>query len=182
MGKLVRNVLVGKGITVRNIIYKGDTGAIAIFDGTNSDLGLDSGVLISTGKAIDAIGPNNLQASSSNNRGGDIDLNSIASGITVDAASLQFDFIPVTNSIKLRFVFASEEYPEFVGQSYNDAFGFFVSGPGIAGTKNIALVPGTSGTPVAINSINAFNNSALYVDNTNGLRACRAGVRALCMA
>jgi hypothetical protein len=68
MGKLVRNVLVGQGITVRNIIYRGDTGAIAIFDGTNSNLGLDSGVLISTGKAIDAIGPNNLQVSSSNNK------------------------------------------------------------------------------------------------------------------
>ena len=101
MGKLVRNVLVGQGITVRNIIYRGDTGAIAIFDGTNSNLGLDSGVLISTGKAIDAIGPNNLQVSSSNNKGGDVDLNTIAGGITVDAASLQFDFIPVTNSIKL---------------------------------------------------------------------------------
>ena len=169
MGKLVRNVLVGQGITVRNIIYKGDTGAIAIFDGTNSNLGLDSGVLISTGKAIDAIGPNNLQVSSSNNKGGDIDLNTIAGGITVDAASLQFDFIPVTNSIKLRFVFASEEYPEFVGQSYNDAFGFFVSGPGIIGKKNIALVPGTIDTPIAINSINAFNNSGLYVDNKDGL-------------
>jgi len=169
MGKLVRNVLVGQGITVRNIIYKGDTGAIAIFDGTNSNLGLDSGVLISTGKAIDAIGPNNLQVSSSNNKGGDIDLNTIAGGITVDAASLQFDFIPVTNSIKLRFVFASEEYPEFVGQSYNDAFGFFVSGPGIVGKKNIAVVPGTLDTPIAINSINAFNNSGLYVDNANGL-------------
>ena len=169
MGKLVRNVLVGQGITVRNIIYRGDTGAIAIFDGTNSNLGLDSGVLISTGKAIDAIGPNNLQVSSSNNKGGDIDLNTIAGGITVDAASLQFDFIPVTNSIKLRFVFASEEYPEFVGQSYNDAFGFFISGPGIIGKKNIAVVPGTLDTPIAINSINAFNNSGLYVDNANGL-------------
>ncbi len=168
MGKLVREVLVGQGITVRNVIFRGDTSAVAVFDGTGTNLGLDSGILISTGKAVDAIGPNNTQVSSSNNKAGDADLNIIADGFTVDAASIQFDFTPVTSSIKLRFVFASEEYPEFVGQIYNDVFGFFVSGPGIVGKKNIAIIPGSLNMPIAISTINAVTNSNLYVDNTNG--------------
>ena len=36
---------------------------------------------------------------------------------------------------------------------YNDAFAFFISGPGITGTPNMALVPGTT-LPVEINTVN----------------------------
>ncbi len=56
--------------------------------------------------------------------------------------------------------FASEEYNEHTCTPYNDAFGFFISGPGIVGdgsyennAKNVALVPGTN-VPVAINTVN----------------------------
>jgi hypothetical protein len=70
-----------------------------------------------------------------------------------------------------QFVFGSSEYPEFVGTSFNDIFGFFVHGPGIVGSYtngaiNIALVPGTN-TPVSINTINADTNSTLYNDNSS---------------
>jgi gliding motility-associated-like protein len=167
--KMVKQVLVGSGVTINNVVYLGDTGAIAIFDGRASNLGLDSGILISTGKAVDAIGPNNLTNSgSSNNQGPDADLNKLSNGKpTFDAASLSFDFTPVSDKIKFRFVFGSEEYPEFVGQGYNDVFGFFIEGPGFAGKQNIALVPGTT-TPISIESINANVNSQYYTDNTGG--------------
>ncbi|MEM7038021.1 MAG: choice-of-anchor L domain-containing protein, partial [Bacteroidota bacterium] len=50
-------------------------------------------------------------------------------------------------------VFGSEEYDEYVCATFNDVFAFFISGPGIVGQQNIALVPGTT-TPVAINTVN----------------------------
>ena len=95
-----------------------------------------------------------------------------ADDLVVDAASLQFDFIPVTNSIKLRFVFASEEYPEFAppeSADFNDVFGFFISGPGISGQQNIAKL--ANGSIVSINNINPVTNSSFYINNGNGNQA-----------
>lgn len=166
--KMVNQVLVGSGVEVRNVLFRGDTNAIGIFDGRNSNIGLDSGIIISSGKARDAVGPNNDKVSTSNQKVGDGDLNSILSGSTTnDAASLQFEFIPVSSITKFRFVFASEEYPEWVGYPFNDIFGFFLSGPNIVGKKNIALIPGTQ-DPISIKTINHLTNSNLYVDNAGG--------------
>src|SRR5205814_2234616 len=50
------------------------------------------------------------------------------------------------------------------GTQYNDVFGFFISGPGITGTQNLAVLPNSS-TPVTINSINQNLNSQYYIDN-----------------
>lgn len=89
-----------------------------------------------------------------------------------DACGLEFDVTPTCDTIKINYVFASEEYPEFVNGQYSDAFAFFISGPGITGTvcsnsKNIALVPGTN-TPINIDNINATTNSQYYINNGSG--------------
>ena len=60
----------------------------------------------------------------------------------------------------------------FPGGTINDGFGFFISGPGIAGpfssgAINIALVPGTS-LPVTMQNLNLTTNAAYYFDNGNG--------------
>ncbi len=166
--KMVNQVLVGSGVVVKNVIFRGDTNAIGIFDGRNSNIGLDSGIIISTGKARDAVGPNNEKVSTSNQKLGDGDLNSLLQGSTTkDAASLQFEFVPVSGLTKFRFVFASEEYPEWIDYPYNDIFGFFLSGPNITGKKNIAVIPGTQ-DPISIKTINPNSNSSLYIDNAGG--------------
>jgi hypothetical protein len=83
-----------------------------------------------------------------------------------DACVLQFDFIPLGDSLSFHYEFGSEEYTGFICTQYNDAFGFFITGPNPAGApysnKNIALVPGTN-TPVSINTVHP--NS--YGDNTS---------------
>ena len=53
-----------------------------------------------------------------------------------DATVLEFDFIPKNDVISFEYVFASDEYNEYVGSSYNDVFGFFGNG------KNMASIPG----------------------------------------
>lgn len=167
--KLVNNVLVSSGVTIRNVIFRGDTSAIGIFNAQNTNLGIDSGIVISTGNVYNAIGASTINANTVASGVGDGDLNSILpQGITKDAASLQFEFSPSSNTVKFKIVFASEEYPEFVSEPFNDVFGIFLSGPGITGKENIANIPGTT-TPITIKSINATVNQNLYVDNSTGL-------------
>ncbi len=176
---LVRNVLVGKGVTVSNIIYSGESRAIGQFNGSQSNIGISEGIILSTGTVLDnvggaqkngPVGPNN-KAGATTNWGlpGDTDLNNLIGETTFDAAILEFDFIPQGDTVEFSYVFASEEYPEFVF-SFNDVFAFFISGPGISGVQNLALVPGTS-NPVSINEINASTNSSLFVANGDGTSA-----------
>lgn len=184
--QLVQTILIGNGVSANNVTYTGAPAALGSFNGTASNIGIASGILLTTGNLINAVGPNNLGGQGlDNNRSGDVDLNIISGVTTYDAAVLEFDFIPASDTLRFNYVFSSEEYPEFVGGTVNDAFGFFISGPGISGpfssnSQNVAIIPGTT-TPVTINDLNngdndcdfggpngPCSNCAFYVDNCNG--------------
>ncbi|MBC8510993.1 MAG: choice-of-anchor L domain-containing protein, partial [Cryomorphaceae bacterium] len=173
---LIDNVLLGGGIIVSNHSFIGDPNQIGFFNGVNSNLGIDSGIVLSSGNVLDLVGPNASGSTSTDFLlPGDPTLDLvIAPDLTNDAAVLEFDFIPTSDTISFKYVFGSEEYLEFVN-SYNDAFGFFLSGPNPAGgtyvNQNLAIVPGTANTPVTINNINDVINSAYYVDNGDGFTA-----------
>jgi len=97
-------------------------------------------------------------------------LNGLTSQSLQDVAVLEFNFIPTTDVVQFDFVFGSEEYCEWVNTQYNDVFGFFISGPGITGSQNIALLP--TGEAITINTVNNGTNSAYFVPNSSG---CGAG-------
>ncbi|MCE2495974.1 MAG: choice-of-anchor L domain-containing protein [Flavobacteriales bacterium] len=169
---LVDSVLIGQGIQTSNITFLGAPHAIGFFDGTNSNIGLDSGIVITTGDIANAVGPNNIGSqSTSNNLPGDAQLDLLTTNTTNDASVLEFDFIPESDTASFRFVFGSEEYPEFVNSLFNDVFAFFISGPNPAGgnyvDQNIALIPGTT-VPVTIDNVNIGSNPQYYIDNTGG--------------
>ncbi len=175
--QMVQNVLLGSGITATNITYSGAALSRGTFNGAASNIGLASGVIMSSGDIANACGPNNQSGiSTSNSLLGDADLDIIMSPtLSYDAAVIEFDFVPTSDTVKFRYVFGSDEYMEFVSSipgGINDGFGFFISGPGITGpfannAKNIALVPGTS-LPVTMFNLNLNNNSAYYFDNGDG--------------
>jgi hypothetical protein len=129
--QLVQNVLIGSGVTVSNIVFTGNqSNAIGSFsNGNTTNLGIDEGIILSTGIAAEASNPASYNASTNNFVAGDPDLNALPGVIgTNDAAILEFDFIPQSDTLTFRYVFGSEEYPEFVN-SYNDVFAFFITGP-----------------------------------------------------
>jgi len=156
---LIEDVFLGAGVDVLNVSYSGSSQAIGYFNGVNSNIGLNEGLLMTTGSADLAVGPNNSPSSGAINfSGSDPDLVTIAGTIINDATVFEIDFIPFENTLSFRYVFASEEYDEYVCSGFNDVFGFFISGPGFngpysGGAENIALIPGTT-IPVAIDNIN----------------------------
>jgi hypothetical protein len=117
--------------------------------------------VLSTGVINDAIGSPDQHASTHLGEPGDEGLSALAGHPTYDAAAYQVTVVPTGSTLHVKYVFASEEYPEFVGSKYNDAMAVFVDG------VNCASVPGTS-TPVAVNTINAGSNAQYYVDNAAG--------------
>ena len=178
--QLVQNTLLGGGVTAFNITYQGYPTAIGYFDGSNSNIGIAEGVVLTTGTASDSIdfgmqlgpfGPNdNSSAGFDNLTPGDPDLGAIGGAQSFNATILEFDFVPTGDTVKFNYVFASDEYLEFVNMGVNDAFAFWISGPGIVGSQNIALVPGTA-TPVTIDNVNSTTNAAYYTDNGDGMTA-----------
>ncbi len=170
----VENVLLGGGVTISNVTYIGSPDAIGHFTtgGNPTNLGLTEGIIMSTGmvNGTPPIGsPVSNFASTSFNLPGDALLNSLIPGYsTNDAAVLEFDFFPLSDTIRFRYVFGSEEYPEWVGSTYNDVFGFFVTGPNPLGGNytnlNIAQIPGTT-IPVAINNVHSGSYPQYYVNN-----------------
>ena len=96
---------------------------------------------------------------------GDADLNAvIAPRTTDDAAVLNMTFVPTSPDLQINYVFASEEYQEFVDSQFNDVFAFWVNGVALA--NNCATVADPGGrVPVTINTINHLRNTQIYVDN-----------------
>lgn len=146
--------LTGSGVVITNATLNCATGANGTFSVISSNLGIDSGIVLSTGLVLNINEQEQGLTSTNNNRAGDPDLINLSGASTTrDACMLEFDMVPQGNKVKFDYVFGSEEYINAVCGPYNDAFAFFISGPGIVGTKNIAQVPGTN-IPVTVNSIN----------------------------
>ena len=172
------DTLVGTGVSVSNVTYTGNASSKGTFRCTGGcNLGISRGVFLSTGNAGQTpTSPPSDFHSSDMSASGDAQLNLIVSpNLTQDAAVLEFDFTPAADSIGFKFVFASEEYNDYVNTAFNDVFAFYISGPGIPGSpKNLALIPGTS-IPVSINNVNngysagaatgPCNHCTYFVDN-----------------
>ena len=188
--QLINNVLLGMGVTASNITINGSPlnannvqGNVVSFTNTNPAFPISSGLLLTTGNAIAAQGPNNSSSLSNNlpataSVASDPHLNILAAGTVTNGVVLEFDFIPTGDTLNFRYLFGSEEYPEFAppnSSGFNDAFGFFLWGPGITGPyvlagypngANIATIPG--GTPVTINNVCPTVNPTFYVNNMAG--------------
>lgn len=184
---LVEDVLVGSGVAVSNVTYTGSPNAIGSFNATGTNLGLTNGIVLTTGTVLNSggilggdgpHGPNDSgSAGTDNGQPGYTPLTTLAGATTYNAAILQFDFVPQSDSVRFRYVFGSDEYPEFVDGGFNDAFAFFISGPGFGGSYNMATIPGGGG-PVSIDNINngpsntgPCQNCAYYTNNGNGSNA-----------
>lgn len=166
--QLVTNTLIGNGVSVSNITFIGQASQKGEFTAGSSNIGLPSGIVLSSGRVVDCVPPSEPSSALSQFGGpGDPDVLATAQSVTSnpnsifitsseDAAVLEFDFIPDGNTVSFNFVFASEEYTTWINSEYNDAFGFYLTGPNPAGgnymNQNLALVPGTN-EPITISTI-----------------------------
>lgn len=129
------------------------------FDKNNSNFDINEGVLLTTGKAISAIGPNDsILSDGPSSWPGDQDLEqAINMSNTVNATALEFDFIANTNQISFEYIFSSEQYLTSINSSsqcnYTDGFAFLIKRVNTNEPyTNLAVVPNTN-IPVTVNTV-----------------------------
>lgn len=180
----ITGALTGPQARISNLTISCPDGSYAIFNGTGTDLGQARGVLLTTGEAVNAIGPNSSASIGSFGGAfgpGDADLDSLSAilgnlNISQDACILEMDIVSETDELIFDYTFGSDEYPEFINSAagFNDIFAFFISGPGIdgdvrlGGQENIAVLPNAANTVVQIDSVNSSFNNDYYRDNRLG--------------
>jgi outer membrane protein OmpA-like peptidoglycan-associated protein len=157
----------GQGVVIGNVKHTGSQQAIASFTSTANVLQVQKGMILSTGYASGVSGVNNQYNRTKafvdmRTPQRDPDIEKLISYPLYDICIIEFDFVPMANSLQFNYQFGSDEYPEWVNSGYNDIFAFYVSDE--TSSRNIALVPGTS-VPVSINTINDKTNSNYFIDN-----------------
>jgi hypothetical protein len=154
------NTLIGPGVTLVGTptltggnLANANSSAGTFTNGLTTGIGIDSGILLTSGQA-NLVGNANTSDGITGSFGGagDAQLTALlpAGAVTNDATVLTFSFTTTTGDLFFNFAFGSEEYNEFTNSQFNDVFGFFVNG------TNIALLPGTN-TPISINTVNGGN-------------------------
>lgn len=165
--------LEGPGVDIFNIttsIPSELDRSVAFFNDVLGIMDIDKGLLMTNGTAFNARGPNNASDKSFGSGTASAEDRNLSplvpDEILFDIVIIEFDIIGTFDELSFNYVFGSEEYPEFVGSEFNDVFGFFISGPGIAGEQNLAVIGNNE--PVSINTINAGANSGSFVSNGTG--------------
>ncbi|WP_157499480.1 choice-of-anchor L domain-containing protein, partial [Flavobacterium beibuense] len=168
--ELVKDVLIGVDcVGIENITWStgpnfGQTdNGIGYFEANNSSFPIQSGLILQSGNAMQAGGPNTNTPPgdgtlSGGNWDGDGQLLTYMQGLGFsvnsynDATIIEFDFTPISDHMSFNFLFASEEYGTYQC-SFSDAFAFFLNDVTTSGpVTNLALIPGTT-TPVSVVSI-----------------------------
>ncbi|MEC7564427.1 MAG: NF038122 family metalloprotease [Planctomycetota bacterium] len=147
----LRDVLIGEGlVAVGDAVLTSSDLSAATFSGGRTVLGMDAGIILSTGDVSIADDPNVDNGSTGTASGeSDQQLDEEFDMETQDTTALEFTVeLEDAGDLFLNFVFASEEYNEFSNSEFNDVLAIFVD------DENIALV---NGEPVSVNTVNGGN-------------------------
>lgn len=182
--QLVNGVLINNPCAqAQNIAFTswnfGTGNSFGYFESNGSGFPFANGIVLTTGRAASAPGPNaNILSEGPSGWAGDADLeDAVNINGTINATVLEFDFIALSNSFSFDYIFSSEQYlsnPSANQCGYTDGFAFLLKkvGSGMP-YENLAVVPGT-GTPVTVNTVRGPGTicpvaNANYFDAFNGV-------------
>lgn len=179
---LIQQHLAGEGVILSNgsFTYGANTTTtssissnpqIGVFNRGNVTFPISSGIVMTTSNLSSISQSSNYPSANAsvdvtnNTVTPDAKLATIISANLHDRAALDFDFVAFSDTMAFNYVFASEEYPDFVCSDYNDVFGFFIEGYNPVthanSSWNIALLPNGI-TPVTINTVNGGQYGSSY--------------------
>lgn len=161
----------GNGLTITNpVLKRGNANQAGMFSNgiAGANLQIDQGIILTTMSVAESFTTNNSTQTSVDNPDitPDPNLKAIDARAIYDTVIFEFDVTLDANTrlLLVDYQFASEEYPEYVGSQFNDAFGFFISGGDLNQTYNIARVVDNS---VKITTQNIQSYPTVTVNNVN---------------
>ena len=130
----------------------GSTNGIGYFEANGSSWPFENGLIMTSGDVANAPGPESgVLLDGTYAWPGDGDLEAFIPGLnagdTNNASIIEFEFVPVSNSMSFDFIFAAEEYGTFQC-TFTDAFAFLLT-DSAGNTTNLAIVPGTD-DPISV--------------------------------
>jgi len=161
--QLVENVLINNpcasisNVSVTGANYADGTQSYGYFSGAGTTFPFQDGIILSTGRAVGAQGPNDslLDDGAGIDWNGDRDLENALDiwNSSVNATVLEFDFIPLANKISFDYMLSSEEYHDNAPCRYSDGFAFLLKETNATNPFiNLAVIPGTD-IPVKVTSV-----------------------------
>jgi gliding motility-associated-like protein len=184
--QLVEDILINNPCaTVSNFSVSGGNFAsgeksYAVFNGSGTNFPFQNGIVLSTGRATNTIGPNSSLSDDGQNMGwnGDQDLQTALNiSNSFNATILEFDFETVGNKFSFDYIFASEQYlfnPTSGQCNFTDGFAFLLREViGTSPYQNLAVVPNTN-IPVKVNTVRGTGTicppaNPAYFDAFNGV-------------
>ncbi len=163
--QLVDNVLIG-GTCSQTSNWNSYTGTahgfngIGYFNKNGSNFPFDEGIVLTTGSAVNAAGPNTSILEDGNGLenlwGGDKDLADIIGATDPSELNnttfIEFDFVPISDAMSFNFIFASEEYSDNYPCTFSDVFAFILTDEnGVS--ENLAVLPNAAKTPIKVTTI-----------------------------
>lgn len=163
--ELIEDILINSGciedVEVTNVVsgnFANGDQSYGYFENDGGPFPFEKGIVMTTGRLANVPGPNDgLSDDDAAGWTGDDDLeNYLDLNQTVNATVLEFDFTPVADNIRFRYIFASEEYQEFQSSTcqYSDAFAFLIRPVGTDEYDNLAVIPGTD-IPVKVTTVHS---------------------------
>ena len=146
----------------------GSTNGIGYFEANGSSWPFENGLIMTSGDVANAPGPESgVLLDGTYAWPGDGDLEAFIPGLnagdTNNASIIEFEFVPVSNSMSFDFIFAAEEYGTFQC-TFTDAFAFLLT-DSAGNTANLAIVPGTD-DPISVLTVrdDQYNGSCESVN------------------
>ena len=187
---LIKNVFLGDGIQITGFRFEGKPEAVGYFSNGMDDIGFEEGILLTTGESWQADRANTSAIAGSPNSSfaNSAELERLTTEKLEDVLEFVITFRPSTDSVAFKYRFASEEYPEFGCDCFNDVFAFYIYGSGLdPNGENMAVLP-NSNLPVSVKTIHPFDplpdngagcmidlpectpvNEDLYIDNAGSM-------------
>ena len=158
--------------SINNIVSFGS------FDRGTSNFPLQSGIVLSTGNVTSAgntfIGEDLSDGEIDWTTDADV-LDVLGIDQTLNATSIEFDFVSANNFVAFKYLFASDEYQQEYPCNFQDVFAILIKRAGTADPYvNIALVPETT-TVVSTNTIHPNINGFCEAQNEDYFQGYNVG-------
>jgi len=160
--QLVTEVLIDNPCAqIENITYStgtdfSDVNGIGYFYRESEGFPFEDGLILTSGDASQASGPNTFVSDGGYSWPGDNYLADITGELSYNATVIEFDFVPFADEISFDFIMASEEYDMGSFEcNYSDAFAFLLTDES-GNTTNLAVIPNTT-TPILVTNIHPDN-------------------------